>query len=283
MQEKKIIIRGARQHNLQNVNLDIPRNKIIAFTGVSGSGKSSLAFDTLYAEGQRRYVESLSAYARQFLGQMERPEVDFIEGLSPSISIEQKTVSRNPRSTVATMTDRNFFEFTFKSPKRKTPIQIDGNLDDWNERSVVPDLMHMRGAKPFAQVCFSWDDDNLYIGLNVAGRKKPVDVDTRSLWRKDCMEVWIDLRNDKTLRRYNEHCHHFFFLPKGRKGNKELATACEWKEPGRPIQETIFDHEEIEIASIVKRREYSLEVRIPKSVIPTYDPIEHPSSGSTTT
>ena len=105
MQEKKIIIRGARENNLKNVNLEIPRNKLIVFTGVSGSGKSSLAFDTLYSEGQRRYVESLSAYARQFLGQMDRPEIDFIEGLSPAISIEQKTVSRNPRSTVATITE----------------------------------------------------------------------------------------------------------------------------------------------------------------------------------
>jgi len=105
VQEEKIIIRGAREHNLRNINLELPRNKLIVFTGVSGSGKSSLAFDTLYAEGQRRYVESLSAYARQFLGQMERPEVDFIEGLLPAISIEQKSVSRNPRSTVATVTE----------------------------------------------------------------------------------------------------------------------------------------------------------------------------------
>ena len=105
MYEEKIIIRGAREHNLKSINLEIPRNKLIVFTGVSGSGKSSLAFDTLYSEGQRRYVESLSAYARQFLGQMERPEVDFIEGLSPAISIEQKTVSKNPRSTVATITE----------------------------------------------------------------------------------------------------------------------------------------------------------------------------------
>ena len=105
MQEEKIVIRGAREHNLKSVNLELPRNKLIVFTGVSGSGKSSLAFDTLYSEGQRRYVESLSAYARQFLGQMERPEVDFIEGLLPAISIEQKSVSRNPRSTVATVTE----------------------------------------------------------------------------------------------------------------------------------------------------------------------------------
>ena len=101
----KIIIKGAQEHNLKNINVVIPRDKLIVFTGVSGSGKSSLAFDTLYAEGQRRYVESLSSYARQFLGQMEKPKVDYIEGLSPAISIEQKTASRNPRSTVGTVTE----------------------------------------------------------------------------------------------------------------------------------------------------------------------------------
>ncbi|HSW35902.1 MAG TPA: excinuclease ABC subunit UvrA, partial [Candidatus Limnocylindrales bacterium] len=101
----EIIIRGAREHNLKNVNISLPRNKLIVFTGLSGSGKSSLAFDTIYAEGQRRYVESLSAYARQFLGQMDKPDVDQIEGLSPAISIDQKTASRNPRSTVGTVTE----------------------------------------------------------------------------------------------------------------------------------------------------------------------------------
>jgi excinuclease ABC subunit A len=101
----KIIIKGAREHNLKNVNAEIPRDSLVVITGVSGSGKSSLAFDTLYAEGQRRYVESLSAYARQFLEQMDKPDVDSIEGLSPAISIEQKTVSRNPRSTVGTVTE----------------------------------------------------------------------------------------------------------------------------------------------------------------------------------
>ncbi len=101
----EIIIRGAREHNLKNVDLELPRNQFIVFTGLSGSGKSSLAFDTIYAEGQRRYVESLSAYARQFLGQMEKPDVDQIEGLSPAISIDQKTTSRNPRSTVGTVTE----------------------------------------------------------------------------------------------------------------------------------------------------------------------------------
>lgn len=101
----QIIVKGASEHNLKNINVTIPRNKLVVFTGVSGSGKSSLAFDTLYAEGQRRYVESLSAYARQFLGQMEKPKVDFIEGLSPAISIEQKAASKNPRSTVGTVTE----------------------------------------------------------------------------------------------------------------------------------------------------------------------------------
>ncbi|MEA2001965.1 MAG: excinuclease ABC subunit UvrA [Actinomycetota bacterium] len=101
----KIVIKGAREHNLANVDLELPRDELIVFTGISGSGKSSLAFDTIYAEGQRRYVESLSAYARQFLGQMDKPDVDFIEGLSPAISIDQKTASRNPRSTVGTVTE----------------------------------------------------------------------------------------------------------------------------------------------------------------------------------
>ena len=96
----KIIIKGARENNLKNINLEIPRGKLIVMTGVSGSGKSSLAFDTIYAEGQRRYVESLSAYARQFLDNVDKPDVDVIEGLSPAISIDQKTTSKNPRSTV---------------------------------------------------------------------------------------------------------------------------------------------------------------------------------------
>ncbi|MBN8932795.1 MAG: excinuclease ABC subunit A, partial [Rhizobium pusense] len=102
---KTISIRGAREHNLKGIDLDLPRNKLIVMTGLSGSGKSSLAFDTIYAEGQRRYVESLSAYARQFLEMMQKPDVDQIEGLSPAISIEQKTTSRNPRSTVGTVTE----------------------------------------------------------------------------------------------------------------------------------------------------------------------------------
>src|SRR4026208_1663628 len=132
-----IRVRGAREHNLKNVSLELPRERLIVFTGLSGSGKSSLAFDTIYAEGQRRYVESLSAYARQFLGQMDKPDVDFIEGLSPAISIDQKSASRNPRSTVGTITEiydslRPLYARTGHTPcpvcgeriARQTPQQI---------------------------------------------------------------------------------------------------------------------------------------------------------------
>src|SRR3989442_5143983 len=101
----RIVIRGAREHNLKNISVELPRDRLVVLTGISGSGKSSLAFDTIYAEGQRKYVESLSAYARQFLGLMEKPDVDYIDGLSPSGSIDQKGASRNPRSTVATQTE----------------------------------------------------------------------------------------------------------------------------------------------------------------------------------
>ena len=102
---EKIVIRGAREHNLKNIDVELPRNKLVVISGLSGSGKSSLAFDTLFAEGQRRYMESLSSYARQFLGSMDKPDVDLIEGLSPAISIEQKSTNKNPRSTVGTITE----------------------------------------------------------------------------------------------------------------------------------------------------------------------------------
>ena len=104
-EQEFIKIRGAKEHNLKNIDVDIPRNKMVVLTGLSGSGKSSLAFDTIYAEGQRRYMESLSSYARQFLGQMEKPDVERIDGLSPAISIDQKSTNRNPRSTVGTVTE----------------------------------------------------------------------------------------------------------------------------------------------------------------------------------
>jgi len=126
MAQEWLTVRGAREHNLRNIKVKMPRDKLVVITGLSGSGKSSLAFDTIYAEGQRRYVESLSAYARQFLGLMQKPDVDAIEGLSPAISIDQRGVSRNPRSTVGTVTDlpawacRTALSVARRSPNRRS-------------------------------------------------------------------------------------------------------------------------------------------------------------------
>ena len=161
MTSDSIVIRGAREHNLKNISLELPRGKLIVFTGLSGSGKSSLAFDTIYAEGQRRYVESLSAYARQFLGQMEKPNVEFIEGLSPAISIDQKTASRNPRSTVGTVTEiHDYLRLLFarigvphcpqcgRVVARQTPQQIVDQileLDDGTKFQVLAPVV--RGRK----------------------------------------------------------------------------------------------------------------------------------------
>jgi len=144
----QLMVRGAREHNLKDVSVDLPRDALIVFTGLSGSGKSSLAFDTIFAEGQRRYVESLSAYARQFLGQMDKPDVDFIEGLSPAVSIDQKSTSRNPRSTVGTITEvYDYLRLLFArigkphcpvcgDPiQRQTPQQITDQVLDLPERT----------------------------------------------------------------------------------------------------------------------------------------------------
>ena len=139
----KIIIKGARENNLKNINLELPKNKMIVMTGLSGSGKSSLAFDTIYQEGQRRYVESLSAYARQFLGGTEKPDVDFIEGLSPAISIDQKTTSKNPRSTVGTVTEiYDYLRLLFARigvpycPTHHEPIQSQ-SIEEMTEKTLA--------------------------------------------------------------------------------------------------------------------------------------------------
>ena len=161
MAKDKIIIKGARVHNLKNIDVEIPRDKLVVITGLSGSGKSSLAFDTIYAEGQRRYVESLSAYARQFLGQMDKPDVDYIEGLSPAISIDQKTTSRNPRSAVGTVTEiYDYLRLLFarigiphcpncgKAITQQTTQQIVDNLMAYPERTRMQILAPViRGKK----------------------------------------------------------------------------------------------------------------------------------------
>ena len=147
---KKIVIKGAKEHNLKNISLEIPKDKFIVITGLSGSGKSSLAFDTIYAEGQRRYVESLSSYARQFLDKMKKPKVDLIEGLSPAISIEQKNTSKNPRSTVATVTEiydymrvlyaragTPYSPFTGKPIKSQSVAEIVDKIKDLPKKNTI--------------------------------------------------------------------------------------------------------------------------------------------------
>ena len=141
---KKISVRGARQHNLKNIDIDIPRDKFTVITGLSGSGKSSLAFDTIYAEGQRRYVESLSAYARQFLDQLEKPDVDSVEGLSPAISIEQKTVSRSPRSTVGTVTEiYDYIRLLFSSIGTPHCPNCDAAITRQPVESIVEEILEL--------------------------------------------------------------------------------------------------------------------------------------------
>ena len=158
---EKIVISGAREHNLKNISVQIPRNKLVVISGLSGSGKSSLAFDTLFAEGQRRYMESLSSYARQFLGSMDKPDVDFIEGLSPAISIEQKTTHNNPRSTVGTVTEiYDFYRLLYarighahcpqcgREIKEQSEDQIISSIMDWGEGTKITLLAPViRGKK----------------------------------------------------------------------------------------------------------------------------------------
>ncbi|MEI6648880.1 MAG: excinuclease ABC subunit UvrA [Actinomycetes bacterium] len=146
----RLIIRGAREHNLKNVNLDLPRNSLIVFTGLSGSGKSSLAFDTIFAEGQRRYVESLSAYARQFLGQMDKPDVDFIEGLSPAVSIDQKSTNRNPRSTVGTITEvYDYLRLLFARAGRPHCPNCGKAIAKQTPQNIVDQILEMPAATRF--------------------------------------------------------------------------------------------------------------------------------------
>ena len=160
----RLIVKGAREHNLRSIDLDLPRDALIVFTGLSGSGKSSLAFDTIFAEGQRRYVESLSAYARQFLGQMDKPDVDFIEGLSPAVSIDQKSTNRNPRSTVGTITEvYDYLRLLYARAgtphcpvcgeriARQTPQQIVDQVLAMDEGTAVPGA-RAGGAHPQGRV-----------------------------------------------------------------------------------------------------------------------------------
>jgi excinuclease ABC subunit A len=195
-----IVIRGAREHNLKNVSLELPRNKLIVFTGLSGSGKSSLAFDTIYAEGQRRYVESLSAYARQFLGQMEKPDVDFIEGLSPAISIDQKSASRNPRSTVGTVTEiHDYLRLLYARAGVPHCPQCGRQVSRQTPQQIVDHILELPEGTRF-QV----------LAPVVRGRKGEYEAMLRELSREGFSRARIDgevrdLAEDIRLDRYYQH------------------------------------------------------------------------------
>lgn len=193
MSIKKISIRGARQHNLKNINIDIPRDKFTVITGLSGSGKSSLAFDTIYAEGQRRYVESLSAYARQFLDQLEKPDVDSVEGLSPAISIEQKTVSRSPRSTVGTVTEiYDYIRLLFSSIGKPHCPTCDSPITSQSVEQIVGDILEL----PLGERV-------MILAPIVRGRKGEFKKELRKL----CKDGFIRARIDDELRNLDEEIH----------------------------------------------------------------------------
>ncbi|MBU2509365.1 ABC-ATPase UvrA, partial [Patescibacteria group bacterium] len=223
MMQDKITIKGAREHNLKNINLELPRNKMIVFTGLSGSGKSSLAFDTIFAEGQRRYVESLSAYARQFLGQMDKPDVDEIEGLSPAISIDQKAHSANPRSTVATITEiYDYLRVLYAriglphcpidgNPIRKMTVEemVDVILKRTIEMHSIPEKIKERkdvGADPRVRL----KDEIVILAPIVRGRKGEYHQLLQDLYQAGFMEIrldgkWKSLRDRVSLSRYKQH------------------------------------------------------------------------------
>jgi len=210
-----ITIKGAREHNLKNISTVIPRDKLVVITGLSGSGKSSLAFDTIYAEGQRRYVESLSAYARQFLGLMEKPDVDYIDGLSPAVSIEQKSTSRNPRSTVGTVTEiYDYFRLLFarigklhspvtgKLLEKQTVQQICDSIIEWKEGTRIQIMAPVvRARKGEYKELFSQFRRDGFVRVRVDGDLHSLDDDIEiDKKKKHDIDLVIDrLVVDKTI------------------------------------------------------------------------------------
>src|ERR1700712_2246547 len=197
---KQISVHGARQHNLKNISVDIPRNSLTVITGLSGSGKSSLAFDTIYAEGQRRYVETLSTYARQFLDQMERPDVDSIDGLSPAISIEQKTTSRSPRSTVGTITEIYDYLRLLYSSIGIPHCPVCGN--EISRQTTEQILQHVLALRP--------EDRILVLAPIVRGRKGEFKKELEKLARQGFVKARIDgvirsLEDEITLDKRRNH------------------------------------------------------------------------------
>jgi len=209
MQKDKITIKGAREHNLKNITLDLPRNKLITITGVSGSGKSSLAFDTIFAEGQRRYVESLSAYARQFLGQMDKPDVDEIEGLSPAISIDQKAHSANPRSTVATITEiYDYLRVLYARVGRPHCIKCDREIQKLSNEEMVDVVM--KGVDEAREKAVKKKGSIKILAPVIAGRKGEYYQLLQDLYNSGFARVRIDgdeYRLDQRIKlaRYKAH------------------------------------------------------------------------------
>ncbi|MEY4731755.1 MAG: excinuclease subunit UvrA, partial [Candidatus Parcubacteria bacterium] len=202
--QHKIIIKGAREHNLKNISLELPRDKMIVFTGLSGSGKSSLAFDTIFAEGQRRYIESLSAYARQFLGRLDKPDVDEIEGLSPAISIDQKSHSANPRSTVATITEiYDYLRVLFARAGKPYCPQCGKEIRRMTNEEIVDTVIEFAKDNP--------DEKNILIlAPAVLGRKGEYYQMLYDFLNAGFREVRVDgafhnLRNRIELSRYKAH------------------------------------------------------------------------------
>ena len=195
-----IKIKGANVHNLKNVSLELPRDKFIVFTGISGSGKSSLAFDTIFAEGQRRYVESLSSYARQFLGQMEKPKVDSIEGLSPAISIDQKTASHNPRSTVGTVTEiYDYLRLLFARVGTQFCPICDSEIISQTPQEIVNDIMKNPKNTKFQVL------SPIVRGRKGSYEKVFDDLRAKGYVRTVVDGVLINLDDAKPLKRYNKH------------------------------------------------------------------------------
>src|SRR6058998_3062291 len=200
MGTERLVIHGAREHNLKNITLHLPRDKLIVFTGISGSGKSSLAFDTIYAEGQRRYVESLSAYARQFLGQMEKPDVDAIEGLSPAIAIEQRSAGSSPRSTVATVTEiYDYLRLLFA----RLGVQHCPNCGTRMERQSVQEMVDSLSAR-------SMGARMTLLAPLVRGRKGEYRKELESIRRQGYLRArvdgaWVELDEPPRLARHKRH------------------------------------------------------------------------------
>jgi excinuclease ABC subunit A len=190
---KQITVHGARQHNLKNIDVEIPRNSLTVITGLSGSGKSSLAFDTIYAEGQRRYVEMLSTYARQFLDQMERPDVDSIEGLSPAISIEQKTTSRSPRSTVGTITEIYDYLRVLYSSIGIPHCPVCGN--PISRQTTEQILQHVLALRP--------EDRIMVMAPIVRGRKGEYRKDLEKLPRQGFVRAMASCARSTTISRHS--------------------------------------------------------------------------------